>query len=253
MHTSKVLRAIDFQYWRLDKDGATKSDLNGFCPDYHAQDRIGIISPYLEDGILNTGHAILALTTAFYDVMRSRGEDFYDYPQHFALLGAAKEGIKSRGGRLPTDDATIGAAWGGLDVWPDSNWITAPETASGMLRKVFELQINRLFWPENLKAGQDEAAFSAYVRKLLKARLKIVYTYNATDPNVEIRVAQPVEDLVQKSVAHLPGVEGSSQSPAGARRVMRPADDGVLYVERYRQVSAYEFLQDPQFASIWID
>jgi hypothetical protein len=253
MHSSNILKATDFEYWRLKNECATKCDFSGFCPHYIVQDRVGIVSLCLEDGILNTGYAVLALTTAFYDLMRARGEEFYDYPQHFALLGANDQGIATHAGRLPVDDATIGGVWGGLDVWPDSNWIAAPETASGMLRKVFELQISRLFWPENLRAGQDEVTFPTYVRKLLKARLKTVYTYNAMAPNVEIRVTQSVEDLVRKSSARLPGVEGSAQGPAGARRVEQAADNGFLCVQRYRQVSADQFLQGPQFASMWID
>jgi hypothetical protein len=231
----------------LHEDGAAQTDLSSFCPDYHVQDRIGIVSPNMDDGVLNTGHAILALTTAFYDVMRSRGEDFYDYPQHFALLGADAEGVHTRVGRLPADDEIIGTVWGGLDVWPESNWIPAPEIASGMLRKVFDLQINRLFWPEDMKAGQGEISFPSYVRKLLRARLKTVYYYKTAAPNMELRVSQVVEDSLQKSISRLPAVEGSEMP----QRVMQPAEDGLICVERYRQVSADDFLQDPQFAGMW--
>jgi hypothetical protein len=249
MHTSKVLRATDFKYWRLHEGDAVQTDLRNFSPGYHVQDRIAIVSPSLEDGVLNAGYAILALTTAFYGVMRARGEDFYDYPQHFALLGADEEGINTGAGRLPIDDETIGAVWGGLDVWPDSNWIPARETVSGMLRKVFDLQINRLFWPENLATDEDQSTFPIYVRKLLKARLKTVYYYNTATPNVEIRVTQPAEDTVQKSIARLPAIEGS-EAPL---RVTQPANDGLFCAERFRQVSAGEFLQDPRFASMWAD
>jgi hypothetical protein len=233
----------------------------------------------LGDGIRNTGHAVLALTTAFYDVMRSWGDDFFDYPQHLALLGADEkgfktraghrsldndffdnaqhsallgadeEGMKTRAGRLALDDEIVGAAWGGLDVWPDSNWIPAPDTASGMLRKVFDLQINRLFWPENLKSGPDETAFPSYVRKLLTARLKTVYYYATTTPNLEVHVTQTVEDIVQKCIARLP----AAGAPGVPRRVIDSADDGLLCVERFRQVGADEFLHDPQFASLWAD
>ena len=128
----------------------------------------------------------------------------------------------------------------------------------GGLRRAFmrEAEYQRsvaLFWPENLKAGQKETPLPSYVRKLLKARLRVVYYYNTAAPDVEIHVTQPVEDMVQKSIARLPGVDGSAQGPAGSRGVMHPADNGFLCIERYRQVSVDEFLQDPRFASMWID
>ena len=87
MHTSTLLKSSDFQYWRLTDDRRISADFGTFCPDYHELDRVGVISPCFEDGILYTGDALLALTTAFYDVLRSQGTDFFDYPQHFAFIG----------------------------------------------------------------------------------------------------------------------------------------------------------------------
>ena len=80
MHTSKLLRASDFQYWRLAEDKRISIDFEGFCPDYHELDRVGVISPYIEDGILYTGDALLALTTAFYDVLRITRDRFLRLP-----------------------------------------------------------------------------------------------------------------------------------------------------------------------------
>lgn len=233
MHTSKLLKSSDFQYWRLTEDKQIHVGFQAFCPDYHELDRIGVISPCLEDGILYTGEVLLALTTAFYDVLRARETDFFDYPQHFAFIGASEGAVHTRGERLPMD--RIGTGWGNLDVWPNSKWIPTPRDVTGMLRKVFDFQINRLFLPHGFKAVSNESLLPAYARKMLGTRLKAVYYYNTPIPNVEIRGSQQVADLVQRSVAEFPN--------AGSE-VEHPAQSDFPSVGRYQQVSVDEFLED---------
>ena len=85
MHTSQALRSTHFEYQRPGPGGRVA--FSAFCANYHDQDRVGVVSPQLEDGILHTAYALLALTTAFYDVQRASGGDFFIYPQHFAIIG----------------------------------------------------------------------------------------------------------------------------------------------------------------------
>ena len=244
MHTSKLLASSDFQYWQLDRDRFVKVDFGAVCPDYHELDRVGVVSPHLEDGVFNTSAVLLSLTTAFYDVLRLHSDDFFDYPQHFAFIGTSHDGVHTRNGRLPVDDASIGAAWGNLDVWPDSKWITVPGTATEMMKKAVDFQINRLFWPEDFKLSQDGGRLPAYARKMLKTRLKAIYYYDTTTPTVEIHVSQQVADLVRESIAQLPGVEGTPTDKTESRTVTQPNEDNSPYVERYRRVSVDEFLED---------
>ena len=242
MHTSTLLKSSDFQYWRLAEDDPISIDFGAFCPDYHELDRVGVISPYLEDGVCHTGDALLALTTAFYDILRSRETDFFDYPQHFAFIGTSEDAVHTRGEKLPIDQ--IGMGWGNLDVWPDSKWIAAPRNTTGMLKKIFDFQINRLFLPQDFKQDSDESPLPAYARKMLRTRLKTVYYYNTLIPNVEIRASQQVADLVQKSIAQFPNVESTSESQAQGPKVGQPAQSSFPSVERYRQVSVDDFLED---------
>ena len=150
MHTSQALRSSHFEYQR--PESGKRVAFSAFCADYHDQDRVGVVSPQLEDGILHTAYALLALTTAFYDVQRASGSDFFIYPQHFAVIGqdpsepsptrdqtdrADRIGIASCAGRLDLtlDEAGIGGAWAWLDVWPASNWFTAPVTPAQQCSK----------------------------------------------------------------------------------------------------------------------
>ena len=233
MHTSKLLKSSDFQYWRLTEEERISVDFKGFCPDYHELDRVGVISPCLEDGLLYTGDALLALTTAFYDILRAREINFFDYPQHFAFIGASEGVVHARGERLPMD--RIGTGWGNLDVWPDSKWIPTLGNVTGMMKKIHDFQINRLFVPHGFKPGSEESLLPAYARKMLATRLKSVYYYNTPIPNVEISGSQPVADLIQRSIAEFPGIESEVEHAA---QIDFPS------VGRYQQVSVDNFLED---------
>ncbi len=242
MHTSKLLRASDFQYWHLAEDERISVDFKEFCPDYHELDRVGVISPCLEDGILYTGDALLALTTAFYDVLRSRKTDFFDYPQHFAFIGVSGGTVHTHGEGLPMD--RIGTGWGNLDVWPNSKWIPTPRSATGMLKQIFDFQINRPFLPHDFKPGFDESPLPAYARKMLSTRLKAVYYYNTPIPNVEIRASQQVADLVQRSIADFPNAESTLTHQVQGCKVEHSTQSNFPYVGRYQQVSVDNFLED---------
>ncbi len=233
MHTSKLLKSSDFQYWRLTAEERINVDFKAFCPDYHELDRVGVISPCLEDGVLYTGDALLALTTAFYDVLRSQETDFFDYPQHFAFIGTSEGVVHTHSEKLPMD--RIGTGWGNLDVWPDSKWIPTPSSGTGILKKVFDFQINRLFLPHGFKPGSEESLLPAYARKMLGTRLKTVYYYNTPIPNVEICASQQVAELIQKSIAEFPNIENA---------VTPLAQSDFPSVGRYQQVGVDEFLED---------
>lgn len=263
MHTSQALRSSHFEYQR--PESGKRVAFSAFCADYHDQDRVGVVSPQLEDGILHTAYALLALTTAFYDVQRASGSDFFIYPQHFAVIGqdpseasptrdqtdsADRIGIASCAGRLDLtlDEAGIGGAWAWLDVWPASNWFTAPAAPTAMLKKVFDLHINRLFWPHDFtpKRRQGRATENGespnpplpdYARRMLKTRLKSVYYYSSSAPTVEICAAQPADDVVQLSLDRLP--EAVRQTLEQDGHPARPHSR-----ESYRQVSVDDFLEE---------
>ena len=263
MHTSQALRSSHFEYRRPEVD--ERVAFSAFCADYHEQDRVGVVSPRLEDGVLHTAYALLALTTAFYDVQRASGRDFFIYPQHFAVIGqdpsdaapahgrngpGDKLGIATGAGRLDLtlDEAGIGGAWAWIDVWPGSNWHTAAMTPAAMLKKVFDLHINRLFWPQDYTpdSRSEQATENGesvdpplpdYARRMLRTRLKSVYYYNTSAPTIEICADQPAVDIVQFSVDKLP-------APVRQTLDQDTASPNSPGLESYRQVSVNDFLEE---------
>jgi hypothetical protein len=201
-----------------------------------------VVSPYLEDGVYHTGAALLALATVFYETLRARGGDFYDYPQHFALFPVDEEGMRTRQGRRPFDAALVRGPWGHLDVWPDTNWLTAGGTATALIHKVYGLHIQRLFWPEALRASGDETALPAGMQRLLQSRLKAVYLYDTADPNVEIGASPTAEQILRECIERLPRSAEAREGEVPPLASVRPESSPFPYVERHRRVTASDFL-----------
>lgn len=215
MHTSTRLAATDFYYGQRTAAGTVSCSFADFCPNYHELDRVAVVSLSLEDGVLYTGRTLLALTTAFYDSQRERRADFFDYPQHFALVGTTATGVQL-GSTATPNTPELWAAWSWLDVWPSHKWISAPPTATGMLQRVFDYQINRLFWPYHLLPTFAEQPLPDYAYRMLRTRLKAVYYYSlATGPQMQlptlaVRSSAVANELWQECIARLPAAPGSS-------------------------------------------
>ena len=243
MHTSSVISATDFQYWQCGANGPARVPFAAFCPDYDASDRTGFVSPCLEDGILHASHAILALTTAFYDAWRDRADDFFIYPQHFAVLDISSEGVNSGSGRLRLDRDRLGWPWGNLDVWPDSQWVSSDGRVSGALKEAFDLHINRLFWPESFVPGACENRLPEYAFKIMRTRLKEVFYYRSEAPNIEIRASSNANEVAAQSVWRLSQLEGLSADHLQIAVEEEESGTGHCFVERYRRVDPVQFLE----------
>ncbi|MBV7338239.1 hypothetical protein KFU94_60445 [Chloroflexi bacterium TSY] len=238
MHTSTRLEANDFAYWRVTQKDRSPLSFGEFCTDYHQLDRIGVVSPALEDGVFHVGRALLALTTAFYDSHRSRGGEFFDYPQHFAFVGANDVDTY-------TQSSQLWGAWGWLDVWPANKWITATPNATSMLKCVFDYQINRLFWPQNLWPAPGEELLPDYAYQMLDTRLKAIYSYSptahldATVPTLEVYGSPAVETLLQESIERLP------------ESVIQNRHCALSEAERLQQVPVAEFIAKMQSVALY--
>ena len=228
MHTSKILEAGHFEYRRpgTDTGESSTAGFDALCPDYHPQDRLGIVSVPFEAGLRHTGLAVLAWTTAFYDALRAeRSTGFFDYPQHYVFYAATAPETSA--------DEAVGN-WGHLDVWPDCKRVAAPTSVSGLVQQLFEYEINRLLWPHHLSAAGDEARLPNYILRMLRTRLKGVYVYGGDSSTIEIRGREPALKLTRKTREQA-GVGGDPPGPS---------------VEAYQQLDGDHFL-DTYLASVF--
>ena len=240
MHTSSLLRQKDISYQVYGADSTKSSNFATLFPDYHPQDRIGVISPYLEDGILNTSGVLLGFTISFYDVLRMGSADFFNYPQHFAFIGGALDVVDTNMGPLKLTSNILGAAWGWLDVWPETNWIVSPGHAENMIDQIFRYQINRVFWPMSLGASSKPGILSPLIYQMLTNRLKSVWYYDTKDPNIELLLSETAGKVVLESVGRLPEEILNQTSPPE----VGPLDKMIK--NQYQMSTPEEFLSSMQ-------
>ena len=199
LHTSTVLESSDFSYSRAIGNEQHYAGFSEFLPNYHIQDRIGVVAPDSVKAIRGTGLAILAIATAFYDDLRGRNEAFFDYPQNLAFMDP----------EMGPCWADSGSAWGWLDVWPDTNWIARPGNATDMIDGIFSHQVNRVFWPEGLKMDESVDALPDYALEIMRRRLKSVHYYRSATPDWTLTGSEKASEIICDSLGKL----GTPESP----------------------------------------
>ncbi len=237
MHTSERIAQSDFVYRRLS---GSESDILSFAdayPDYHPQDRVGLISPRLEDGIFGAAAAVLGLATGFYDCLRSKAKPFFNYPQHLVFIGGQGSSIHTRNGDFNLTVEEWGGPWGWLDVWPETNWHLCPSTPVSMLDAVYRHQVNRVFWPASFLPDEVDRPLKDYARRLLSSRLKSVWYYDSPEADVEVQASESAADIIKESLERLPR-PGVDDLHTG-----KPASRQCIY-NRFKIVEPQAFLQD---------
>ena len=107
-------------------------------------DRLGVIIGRPGGG-LGASALITAAITAFYDIQRARGPDFFIYPDYFLFHVGKPFGDHSR-----------------LDIWPAHKEVVVPAEAQEVLRAVNDRAITRLVVedgePRDAELGAEELA-----------------------------------------------------------------------------------------------
>ena len=236
MHTSERIRQSDFVYRRRQDSNSKVLSFSEAYPDYHSQDRVGLVSPRLEDGVFGLAGAVLGLATGFYDCLRSKGGEFFNYPQHHVLIGGRDARVHTRKGDRDLSVPEMGSAWGWLDVWPETNWHLCPATPAGMLEAAYRLQVNRLFWPASFMPAEVDKPLSHYACKLLRGRLKSVWYYGSEDGNLEVRASGAAAEVIRESLERLP--RGSAEKHNDVENTSRP-----WFEHRFEEVKPEAFLE----------
>jgi hypothetical protein len=176
VHSSRELRSSSFEI-RVDGRAGRVEDLfEGFGE----QDRLGVVmsSPC---GAVGASALITATITAFYDVHRARGEDFFVYPDYYLFHVARPLGDHAR-----------------LDVWPRRKEVVVGEEPQEILEAIDDRAITRLV-VEDREPGEpsldEEAVASA------RGRIATCLAYSpagrVNDADVRIASNQVVEGYVE--------------------------------------------------------
>jgi hypothetical protein len=211
MHTSHELRSSSFEI-RLDGGPVRLEDLfEGF----HEHDRLGVVMSR-PCGAVGASALITATITAFYDIQRSRGPDFFIYPDYFLF---------HVGGPLGDH--------GMLDVWPRHKEVVVPDEPELILEAINDRAVTRLV----VEDGEpSEPVFEREALASARARILTCLAYSPTgrveDADVRIAANEVTEGYVEDVLANEPAL-------LGERRELM--EDGVP-VETYRRIGLDEAL-----------
>jgi hypothetical protein len=141
MHSSRELRSSSFEV-RVDGRPAGIPDL---LEGFGEQDRLGVVMSR-PCGAVGASALICATITAFYDFHRTRGDDFFVYPDYYLFHVGRPLGDHAR-----------------LDVWPRRKEVVVGEYPQAILEAIDDRGITRLVVEdgEPAEAGLDDEAVAS--------------------------------------------------------------------------------------------
>jgi hypothetical protein len=141
MHSSRELQSSSFQI----TVGGRAVQLVDLFDGFGEHDRLGVVIRR-PCGAVGASALITATITAFYDLHRARGPDFFVYPDYFLFHVGRPLGDHAR-----------------LDIWPSPKEVVVPEDAEQVLEAINDRAITRLVVEDGEPASRRSS------RKCLRA------------------------------------------------------------------------------------
>lgn len=216
MHSAAELDSGDFEYL-AGGDPVARTDV---MPSITETDRVGVVMDTATEGI-GAGNFVLSAVTAFYDRLRARSEEFFEYPDYYTFQATSD----------PAD-------YGMLDVYPDHKSVTVESDAEAILRAITDRAITVLLVPDVQTQSPDIADIT---RTSAARRISHCYLYSGDgrvdDAEFSIRLPRdPAADwyrAVAESVATVPDAETVPEPGTG----LSVDTDGARIVQEFRRLS----------------
>ena len=180
MHSARELSSSAFEITVAGREARLTDLFEGFGE----HDRLGVVIGRPGGG-LGASALITATITAFYDLQRARGPDFFIYPDYYLFHLGRQFGDHSR-----------------LDIWPEHKEVVVPAEAQEVLRAVNDRAITRLVVeegePGDAELGAEELASA-------RARISSCLAYSpsgrVTGGDVRVAANAVVEGYVNTTLA----------------------------------------------------
>src|ERR687895_776784 len=166
MHSSRELRSSSFEV-RVDGRAARIEDLfEGF----DELDRLGVVMSR-PCGAVGASALIAATITAFYDIQRARGPDFFVYPDYYLFHVGRPLGDHGR-----------------LDIWPPHKEVVVPADADRLLEAVNDRAITRLVVEER-DTGEPPSDPGALASARGRIKTCLAYSPSGRVGDADVRIA----------------------------------------------------------------
>ena len=191
MHSSE-LRDGDF----VIESGGASVPLADFFNDYTSTRRLGLLAPQRTEGI-GAVALIMAHVTAFYNIYRAAGGDFFAYPDFYTFQS-----------REPV------ATYAKFDIWPSHKSVLVSDDPLNRLNAITDRAVNILLVPAGVSAEHD------FQRQQLASAARLIdtcYLYSPMgtieDPDLVIRcTTDPIANWCRTVINSLPEAERISHT-----------------------------------------
>ena len=193
MHTSEELAAPDFEY-RSDGKPVPRGEV---MPTITPEDRVGIVMGTGAEGI-GAGNFVLSCVTVFYDRLRARKGDFFEYPNYYTFQATSN----------PADYRM-------LDIYPDHKNVAIEPDAERLVRALNDRAISILLVPGNTARSTD---IEDITRRSAERRIDHCFEYAIGGQSGEREFSiglprQPAEDWYTATVDSLEDSSTTNRQP----------------------------------------
>jgi hypothetical protein len=214
MHTSRELSSAAFAV-RID---GRPADLDQVFQEFTEHDRVGVVVRR-PCGALGASTLILAAVTAFYDVQRTRGEDFFIYPDYFLFHAGARWGDHRK-----------------LDIWPSHKELVVGDDSEELLRAINDRGITRLIVEDIVPRSSGlERASVASARNRIATTLAYAPSGRVADADVQVTGNEVTESYVEATLAESRFLSARERSALASSR--RALHEDHRPVESYRRLT----------------
>jgi hypothetical protein len=166
MHSSRELSSASFEI----EVGGVSTPLEGLFEGFGEQDRLGVVVRR-PCGAVGASALITATITAFYDIQRARGDDFFVYPDYYLFHVGRPLGDHGR-----------------LDVWPPHKEVVVENDADQVLEAVNDRAITRLV-VEDRAVGRQPSDRAALASAGARIETCLAYSPSGRVGDADVRIA----------------------------------------------------------------
>jgi hypothetical protein len=166
MHSSRELSSSSFEI----EVGGVPTPLEELFEGFSEQDRLGVVLTR-PCGAVGASALITATITAFYDIQRARGPDFFVYPDYYLFHVGRPLGDHGR-----------------LDVWPRHKEVVVPEAADRLLEAINDRAVTRLV-VEDGAAGEPPPDPAAVASARARIDSCLAYSPSGRVEDADVRIA----------------------------------------------------------------
>ena len=166
MHSSRELRSSSFEI----EVGGVPTPLEELFEGFREQDRLGVVLTQ-PCGAVGASALITATITAFYDIQRARGPDFFVYPDYYLFHVGRPLGDHGR-----------------LDIWPRHKEVVVPSGADRVLEAINDRAVTRLV-VEDGAAGEPPSDPGALASARARIETCLAYSPSGRVEDADVRIS----------------------------------------------------------------